>query len=379
MENLQFKNGKFKILQVSDAQDMHYVRHSMIKMLNTAYDKLEPDLVLFTGDNVLSNHLLDARIGNRKVKEGFDETYKRMKKSLDFILKPLEKRGIPFAMIFGNHDDMCCMTKEEILQLYRSYKGFVGLSDTYGEGGTGTYNMLICSGDTPKFNLWMLDTAWQNKDEDKCYTGVKRETVEWYISKSNELKAQNSGEPMPSLMFQHIPMPETVNCVEECDKQAENSFKAKDGKYYRLKPEYVNSGRLYEPTPGYSENNGEFEALKAQKDVLAVVYGHHHKNIFDIELESVRMIQTPCASFRCYGNKHRGVRMFEISEENPQNFTTTHYSFFDLCGKIPVNLLSYFIDADELEKPRRAAAAALGITAAGVATGLIIKHFSSKY
>ncbi len=379
MDNLQFKNGKFKILQVSDPQDMHYIRHSMIKMLNTAYDKLKPDLVLFTGDNVLSNHLLDARIGNRQVKQGFNETFKRMKKSFDYILNPLEKRGIPFAIIFGNHDDWCCMTKEEILGLYRSYSGFTGLKDTNGEGGTGTYNMLICSSDTPKFNLWLMDTSRHCKQDDICYTGMKKEAVEWYINKSNELKAQNAGKPLPSLMFQHIPMPETEDCVEECSKDDQNAIKAKGGKYYRLKPDCVNSGRLYELTPGYSENNGQFEAIKQQKDVLAVVYGHHHKNIFDIEHEGVRMIQTPCASFRCYGNAHRGVRLFEIDENSPEEFKTTHYSYFDLCGKSPANLLSYFIDADELEKPRRATAAALSIAAAAAITGTIIKHISSKY
>ena len=98
--SLEFKNGKFKIMQVSDPQDMHYPRRSMLKMLDKAYDTLKPDLVVFTGDNVLSNHLLDARFGNKKVAEGYEATKKRMKESLRIILEPLEKRGIPFAMIF---------------------------------------------------------------------------------------------------------------------------------------------------------------------------------------------------------------------------------------------------------------------------------------
>ncbi len=379
MENLQFKNGKFRILQVSDPQDMHYVRYSMIKMLNRAYDELKPDLVLFTGDNVLSNHLLDARIGNRQSGKGFKDTYARMKKSFDFILKPLEKRNIPFAMIFGNHDDWCCMTKHEILELYRQYSGFVGLDSFDGEGGTGTYHMPIYSGDKAKFNLWLFDTSTHNKQDGNCYTAVKPEAIEWYKSKSDELKAQNGGEPLPSLMFQHIPMPETEDCVEECEKSDPNACPGSDGKYYRLKPEKVLSGRLFEPTPGYAENNGQFEAIKQQGDVLAVVYGHHHRNNFDIEHEGVRMIQTPTASFRCYGNSQRGVRLFEIDEENPSEFKSIHYSFFDLCGKAPHTMLGYFIDADELEKPRRAAAGALAVAAAGAITAGIVKQITKKY
>lgn len=372
--SLQFKNGKFKILQVSDPQDMHYPRHSMLKMLDKAYDTIKPDLVVFTGDNVLSNHLLDARFGNKKVAEGYEATKERMKKSLRIILEPLEKRGIPFAMIFGNHDDMCCMTKEEIIDLYREYSCFVGLTDTYGFGDVGTHNILIHSGDSPVFNIWMMDTSRVDKELDKGFEGVTEGAVEWYVSKSNSLKELNGGKPMPSLMFQHIPMSEIDACVEECAPDALGAVKMYDeDKYIRLKPEKVNSGRIYEPTPGCKANYGQFDAVRQQGDVLAVVYGHHHMNMFDIVHEGVRMIQTPAASFRCYGNSLRGVRLFELDEKTPDKFTTTHYTYFDLVGKTPASLLTYFIDADDLEKPRRTA---IGVAAAAAAVGaaaLIVK------
>lgn len=372
--SLEFKNGKFKIMQVSDPQDMHYPRRSMLKMLDKAYDTLKPDLVVFTGDNVLSNHLLDARFGNKKVAEGYEATKKRMKESLRIILEPLEKRGIPFAMIFGNHDDMCCMTKEEIIDLYREYSCFVGLTDTYGFGDIGTHNVLINSDGSPVFNLWMMDTSRVDKELDKGFEGVTTDAVEWYVNKSNELKEKNGGKPMPSLMFQHIPMSEIDDCVEECAPDADGAIRMYDeDKYIRLKPEKINSGRLYEPTPGCKENYGQFDAVKQQGDVLAVVYGHHHMNMFDITHEGVRMIQTPAASFRCYGNSLRGVRMFELDEKIPDTFSTTHYTYFDLMGKTPASMASYFIDADDLEKPRRAAIGAAAAIAAVGATAQIIK------
>lgn len=374
--SLSFRNGKFRIMQVSDPQDMHYPRHSMLKMLDKAYDTLKPDLVVFTGDNVLSNHLLDARFGNKKVAEGFEATKERMKKSLAVILEPLEKRGIPFAMIFGNHDDMCCMTKEEIIDLYREYSCFVGLTDTYGFGDIGTHNIPIYSGDSPVFNLWMMDTSRHNKVEDVITDGVTRDAVEWYVSKSNELREANCGRPVPSLMFQHIPMSEVSDCVEECSCDDEGAVRLyNEDKYIRLIPGKVNSGRIYEPTPGCKENYGQFDAVKQQGDVLAVVYGHHHMNMFDITHEGVRMIQTPAASFRCYGNSLRGVRMFEVEENNPYTFTTTHYTYFDLMGKTPASMASYFMDADDLEKPRRTAIGIVAVAAAAGAVALAIKKF----
>ncbi len=370
---LEFKNGKFKILQVSDPQDMHYPRRSMLKMLDKAYDELKPDLVVFTGDNVLSNHLLDARFGNSHVAEGFEATLVRMKESLRIILEPLEKRGIPFAMIFGNHDDMCCMSKEQIIDLYREYSCFVGLRDTYGYGDTGTHNVLIYSGDKPRFNLWMMDTSRQDREPGNGQECVNAEAVEWYVKTSNELKESNGGNPVWSLMFQHIPVSEIEECIEECSPSEYGAVNAGDGKYIRLRPEKVNSGRIYEPTPGCKENYGQFDAVKQQGDVLSLVYGHHHLNMFDITHEGVRMIQTPAASFRCYGNSLRGVRLFELDESKPEEFETKHYTYFDLVGKTPATMISYFIDADDLEKPRRAVGAALAAGAVIGTAALIIK------
>ena len=70
---IKFKNSKIRIMQVSDPQDLQFVRPTMIRMLNRAYDTLKPDLIVLTGDNILGNHLCDARIGSRLVikdKEG---------------------------------------------------------------------------------------------------------------------------------------------------------------------------------------------------------------------------------------------------------------------------------------------------------------------
>lgn len=59
--SLKFNSdGKFTIMQVADPQDNQNPRKAMIDMLNAAYDKVQPDLVVFTGDNVL------GRIGENK-------------------------------------------------------------------------------------------------------------------------------------------------------------------------------------------------------------------------------------------------------------------------------------------------------------------------
>ena len=59
------KGRKLKILQVSDAQDMHFVRCALPQMLAAAYDTVKPDLVVFTGDNIHGNHLDEDYIGRK--------------------------------------------------------------------------------------------------------------------------------------------------------------------------------------------------------------------------------------------------------------------------------------------------------------------------
>ena len=86
-------------MQVSDTQDLQFARPAMKKMLDIAYDEVKPDLVVLTGDNILGNHLCDARFGSRKVIQTKEGEYEAMKKAVAHVVEPIEKRGIPFAMI----------------------------------------------------------------------------------------------------------------------------------------------------------------------------------------------------------------------------------------------------------------------------------------
>ena len=214
------KNGKFVIMQVADPQDLHFVRHTMVKMLNNAYDSVKPDLVVFAGDNILGNHLKDARFGSRVVVHTKEKEYDRMKTAIGHICKPLEERKIPFTMIYGNHDDVNRMTKEEQADIYRSYSMCTGLDNPDKTVDVDTCNLPIYSSDGEKklFNLWMIDCAGENKETKRCYEAVLPETIEWYKKTSAALREENGGEPLPSLMFQHIPMPESERLLMDCDK-----------------------------------------------------------------------------------------------------------------------------------------------------------------
>ncbi len=374
---LKFNSGKFTVLQVSDPQDLQFVRKTMVKMLDAAYDRVNPDLVVFTGDNILGNHLRDARFGSRKVILSPDGEYEAMKTAIHHIAEPVDRRGIPFTMIYGNHDDMNFISKEKQAEIWRGYDSFVGLDDSGDSGDVATFNLPVMSSDGKKtaFNLWFIDSARLDKAEEKCHTGVKKQAVEWYINKSNLLKEQNGGKPVPSVLFQHIPFSEMTRLNSPCKKDDYGALplfkKGEPEKYIRLDPA-VADGFLGEPIDGCEENNGEFDAIKKQGDVAAAVFGHDHRNNFIAELDGIRIFQSSAASFRCYGNRFRGVRVIEINENEPESVKTYFLTYSELCGNGPVSRLRYIWDADGEGKKKAALIAFMSAAAITSATAAAI-------
>ncbi len=374
---LKFNSGKFTVLQVSDPQDLQFVRKTMVKMLDAAYDRVNPDLVVFTGDNILGNHLRDARFGSRKVILSPDGEYEAMKTAIHHIAEPVDRRGIPFTMIYGNHDDMNFISKEKQAEIWRGYDSFVGLDDSGDSGDVATFNLPIMSSDGKKtaFNLWFIDSARLDKAEEKCHTGVKKQAVEWYINKSNLLKEQNGGKPVPSVLFQHIPFSEMTRLNSPCKKDDYGALplfkKGEPEKYIRLDPA-VADGFLGEPIDGCEENNGEFDAIKKQGDVAAAVFGHDHRNNFIAELDGIRIFQSSAASFRCYGNRFRGVRVIKINENEPESVKTYFLTYSELCGNGPMSRLRYIWDADGEGKKKAALIAFVSAAAITSATAAAI-------
>ncbi|MCR5523914.1 MAG: metallophosphoesterase [Clostridia bacterium] len=367
-------NGKLRILQVSDPQDLKFVRKSMVRMLDRAYDRLKPDIVVFTGDNILGNHLLDRRIGTKPAAYGYEAALDSMKKALDFILEPVSRRRIPFAMIYGNHDDMNEVTKEEQADIYRGYAGSFPMNTENKDIDCDTYVIKLYNTDGKLCGaLFMIDTAWQDKDEERnCHSEIKKEAVEWYKKETQKMREENAGEDVPALMFLHIPLKEQFNIVTDCDKNDPDAFICRDGCYRKLDKSRA-TGIMKEEPSVLETDNGMFEAIKALGNIKAVITGHDHTNCFTGKVDGVEFIQTGAASFRCYGNSlTRGVRVIDLDETG--NYTTEFYTFFDLCGDNAITRIENFLDADEFEKKKFTA---LGVIAVMSLTGLTARIIKS--
>ncbi|MBP9988391.1 MAG: metallophosphoesterase [Ruminococcus sp.] len=368
-DKLRFnKDGKFTILQVSDAQDLHIRRKAMFKMLDTVYDKINPDLIVLTGDNILGNHLNDAPVGNRqnvKTKEG---TLKRMKTALNHLLQPINDRKIPFAFIYGNHDDMNKISKKEQAEIYKSYDYCIPYNETDDSIDCDTYNIPIFSSQDEnkmKYNIWMLDSAGADENGKPTHCKVLKNTMDWYENKSRELEREN-GEKIMSLMFQHVPCAEIKEFYIDCDENDKNAIRCRDGKFRKLNPEKA-IGYSFEYEENDTPDCGQLEVLRKRGDVCGLVFGHDHMNSFTGELDGVNIVQTSGASFRCYGNLiSRGVRVFTIDENNTEAFETYQIGYFDLFGKKFKSVFRYIFSADEYEKIKAAIIALIAVIGAGL-------------
>ena len=272
MEKIKFNNGKLTILQISDAQDTQWVRKTMLAMLNKACDRINPDLIIFTGDNILGNHLNDQRFGTGQRKLSRGEQYKILETAIHHVIDIPELRNIPFAIIFGNHDDRNSFTKEEQADIFRACRMNRGLETTGRLCGTYRLPVYSTDGENNVFDIYMIDTAYFDHAAGEGFEEITPEAVEWYKKEAEE--NQN-----PAMMFMHIPFKELEHFVETDG----------NGKVLGLRNGAV--GDVGEHVCPLPEDNGFYEAVRSNGNTKMIVSGHDHTNSFVVPYKDIDIIE----------------------------------------------------------------------------------------
>lgn len=326
---MRFKpNGTFKIMQITDTQEIPAVSPDTKALLEAAVAAENPDLVIFTGDQI----------------KGYGVTYKGKGKALEdavaktigTLLEPVVKRGIPFGVTFGNHDRQVGISnRDQFAHIYKAFPSCVG-EQTDGVQSGGTYNIPIQASDgsgRDVFNLYLFDSGTDAKGGG--YEAFDPRITAWYKTVRDALKTKN-GAYVPSLVFQHIPLPEfyqVLKRVKKGEKGATQAFRTHKNTFYKLGDTCGAQDVLLEPPSIPDENTGEFDALAECGDVLGVFVGHDHKNNFVGRYKNVDLGFTPCAGFNVYGNRtKRGVRCFVLNENNPRDYKTYTRTYDELVG-----------------------------------------------
>lgn len=338
---LQFNDdGSFRIMQVADIQDGPLLFDITRDYLDAVVPAADPDLIVLSGDNIAAGA---ATVGIKSIDLILVEI------AIDRFMSIFEKYNVPVAVVFGNHDAEELVTKEEQMEMYNKYDNCVAIDEGEALYGCGTYNLPIYSSkDSEKiaYNLWMIDSNMY-AEEDDGYDYVHEDQIAWYVSKSSELKAQNGGEAVPSMMFQHIIVPEIYDALIELPKVTDISVEH-DGKHYVLDPGITRTGELNEAPCPSNFNKGQFDAVVNQGDVVAMFFGHDHKNSFEMTYRGVDLVNTPGVGFNSYGDHGRGVRVIDI-EEGTTDYETDVITYKEFYGEDPAADARFTLYGSEFE------------------------------
>ncbi|MBQ5825043.1 MAG: metallophosphoesterase [Clostridia bacterium] len=312
------KNGNLRVMHVTDNHLGTDNVAETVWLIGEACDREQPDIVVITGDNVDNT--------------GDKETTKYL---IDELMDVFEARDIPVAVTFGNHDseNENGFTREELMAYYNTFSCSVSVDDGVALPGCGTYNVPVLASDSNKvkFNLWVFDSG--DYDEEGHYASVLEEQVNWYKAKSALLAVQNGGEPVYSLVFQHIIVGEIYDALKKADGKPIFSFEHlyNDGEYYMFDESAVNYGTLNEtPCPGYL-NHGQFDAMVGRGDVLAMFTGHDHTNAFGVRYKGIDIVNSLSTRYNgdAFSTQY-GYRIIDVKESDTSTYSTRVVHWYEM-------------------------------------------------
>ncbi|KAI9736951.1 MAG: hypothetical protein M1834_000540 [Cirrosporium novae-zelandiae] len=298
------KDGKFKIMQVADihlstglgaCRDAEPPGHNggkcdadprTLEFIARLLDQEKPDFVVLTGDQVNGDTAPDGQSAIFKYAELFI------------------KRGIPYASIFGNHDDEGSLSRAGQMALVESLPYSVSEAGPKDVEGVGNYYVEVLAPGTSTHSaltLYMLDTHAYSPDENhfRGYDWIKPNQIDWFHKTAQGLKGAHDlyTHVHMDLAFIHIPLPE-----------------------YR-EPNNLIVGQWREPptAPGF---NSHFHDALVDEGVLMVSCGHDHVNDYCMLSRSPEQDKPQLwmcygggagfGGYGGYGGYHRRVRFFGI-------------------------------------------------------------------
>lgn len=374
--DLKFKNGKFRIMQIADVQDTNKTSPDTLRLLRLCLEREKPDLVVFTGDQI-KGYGFNFSYGDRKAK---------VKTAIDNILSVIDEAGVPFTFVFGNHDCQAfSASKQEQLEMYKAHKNCLAYNADDEIDGYCNHNLTVLNSEGKAgLNIYLIDSL--SMSASGVCEAVKESQLNWYRETRERLKEENGGY-VPSVVFQHIPVPEIYELLKEVEPNTENScrgYKEHDGKYFIINPEAaeINPRSFMGETPSIpAENSGEFDAWCEKGEVVGAFFGHDHNNSFIGELNGIKLGYTQGCGFNVYGpGLRRGVRILEFYESSADfsTYTLTAEDLEDFSLAKPLKYVTYTYSPSSVDmaKPLIAKGAALAAGAAllGVGIKLLKKH-----
>lgn len=309
---LEFKNnGKFKILCVSDFHGgVGYDEYNTVKNFRALIESQEPDLVLMLGDIAGPGSIHISNI---------DE----LKEMLVGLTAPLTEKNIPWAHVYGNHDDNFGVTNSEAQEVYEDFPLCISKAGPSDISGTGNWCLPVYNNNNLTFLVWGMDSQRGMESFCKKYfvendaviefpvakgfdpynRGVDFNQVMWYSQLTKAIRLKE-GRTIPGLMTMHVPVFEMG--MVSCFSGLFNSHGEDDGD---------------RDCQGF--NSGLVRACVEQGDIKAMCFGHNHGCNYSTDYCGIKMCYDGYLSMHAsHKTNTLGGRIFEISAENPNLINT---------------------------------------------------------
>lgn len=358
---LQFhQSGKFRVLQLADIQDGPNIASDTIRLIEASLDAARPDLVVLTGNQIAGydpafadtfrkRHWGEQSSAGDAKHSALDDTRAKVRALMMQLLEPMVSRGVPFAVTYGNHDFQCGLSNAELDAIYREFPGCLNPAP-----GAGSYGDSAMLPDQEVFAYGPGTFALPVQDVDHA-----RNVIGLVIFDSGDY-ARGGGFAAPdagmlaflrdapglmdadAMVFQHMPLPEyykLLKPVPETTAFAMQGYRAHAGTYYVLDESKVQPGGYLGEGVSYSDQSGEFAALRNHKEgcpgYIGVVAAHDHRNGFAGSVDGMLLIATPTCGFGSYGPApvKRATRLIEFDIRHPDEPRTQLLEFGELVGK----------------------------------------------
>lgn len=258
------KDGRFKILQVSDthlATGVGACRDAIgpgnhpstnceadvrtLEFVERILDDEKPDLVVLSGDQVEGPAAPDTQSAIFK------------------FAAPLIERDIPYAAIFGNHDEegSHSLSRKQQMALLQTLPNSISQPGPDDLPGIGNYYIEVMAEKSQHsaLTIYFLDSHSGSPDERnfKGYDWIKQSQIDWFTTTAEGIKKQHAkySHIHMDMAFIHIPLPE----IAERDVNK------------------IAGGEWREPVTAPSYNSHFYDAL-VQHGIMAVGFGHDHVN-----------------------------------------------------------------------------------------------------
>lgn len=308
-------NDGLKVLQLTDLHiggGLFSIKedYQAVEAVYSLIETAKPDLIILTGDMTYPMPFESATINN--------------KRSARIVAELLERSGISWTLVFGNHDyeAFSLYNQQEISDFYlmETWENCLYEPGDSDVDGLGNYviNIQDSSG-IMTHSLYLLDSHAYVAESflglDQKYDNIHQNQVDWYkgeVERLDKINSQRGGDWIPSSMYFHIPLPEYLDAWTEYSRAGGDT---EDVSY--------DFGFASEPEPivfcGLGEDN-MFEQILETNHTSSIFVGHDHLNTFSLIYKGVRLTYGMSIDYTAYPGidkktEQRGATLISIDSE----------------------------------------------------------------